>query len=137
MSEERRRILDMLAAGKITAAEAEQLLAALGDKPAAGTSEGPRAKPKHLIVTVNASEGGGANRVNIRVPLQILRAGVKLASLIPPAAKTKVDEAMQEHGLGFNLDSLKPEDIEELIASMGEMTIDVDQDKEKVRIYCE
>ena len=35
-------------------------------------------------------------KVNIRVPLQLLRAGVRLAGLIPTEARTHVNEALRE-----------------------------------------
>lgn len=85
MNEQRKDILDMLAEGKITADEAEQLIAALDrSRPANATSSDvrPAAAPKYLRVEVDTMEGGEPGRVNVRVPLQLLRAGVRLAALI-------------------------------------------------------
>ena len=137
MSEEQRRILDMLAAGKINAAEAERLLEAVGprngEKPAAGG-----AKPRYLVINVDSSgEHGHQGKVHIRVPLQVLRAGVKLASLMPASAKAKINEKLQAQGIGYNLETLRPEDIEELVGALGEFSIDVNDQKDKVHIYCE
>src|SRR5512137_2783073 len=134
MNERRKEVLQMLAAGKITADEAERLIAALErDKaPAAfSAASGPDApvktKPKYLRVVVDAGSGseighrfsgnakGGPTQVNIRVPMQLLRAGVKLASLIPPQAQTYVNEALREKGMTLDLSQLKPENLEELI----------------------
>ena len=90
MNEHRRQILQMLSEGKISADEAERLIAALEERPA-GSSEnvsdsGAKARPKYLRVQVDSEDDGheGPTKVNVRVPMQLLRAGVKLAGLIPP-----------------------------------------------------
>jgi hypothetical protein len=137
MSEEQRRILDMLAAGKINAAEAEKLLEAVtarpGEKPAPGAG-----KPRYLVINVDsAGDFGHPGKVHVRVPLQVLRAGVKLAALMPAAAKNKINEKLQEQGIAYNLDTLRPEDIEDLVGALGELTIDVNDRRDKVHIYCE
>ena len=79
MNEQRRQILQMLAEGKVTADEAERLIDAVErDQPesAPGAALRPKARPKYLRVVMNAedSPGGDASRLNIRVPLQLLRA---------------------------------------------------------------
>jgi len=139
MSEAGRRILTMLAEGKIAVDEAERLLAALGEPVAGGKPTGPagasKPRPKYLRVTVD--KGGGDERVNIRVPLQLLRAGLKLSAVLPDEAKDKVGAALRDKGIDLDLRTARPEDIEELIESLAELTIDVDDRKEKVRIYCE
>lgn len=142
MDEDRRAILEMLAEGKISVAEAERLLAALagGSGPAGGgPDEAPRRpRPKYLRVVVDTDEPGeGATKVNIRVPLNLLRAGVRLSSVIPPEARAKVNLAMREHGVAFDLNQLKPENLEELVEQLGELTVDVDQERTKVRIFAE
>jgi hypothetical protein len=144
MNERRREVLQMLAAGKITADEAEGLLAALEKEPSATAPSGSaeaaaKAKPKYLRVVVDATdpEEGGRTKVNVRVPMQLLRAGVKLASLIPPQAQVYVNDALQEHGMQIDLSSLKPENLEELIDGLSDMTVDVDNPDAKVAVYCE
>lgn len=139
MSEERRRILDMLEQGKISAAEAERLLDALSEAPNLDTTTAypetdSKPKPKYLRVLVEDKD----DNVDVRVPLQLVRAGIKLGALIPKEAMGKVNHAMDEKGLGINLgDLLKPETIEELIESMGELKVDVNGSDGKVRVFCE
>jgi len=73
----------MVAEGKISPAEAEQLLDAVVETGAdadAARAADAKAKPKFLRVLVEES---GGDRVNIRVPLSLLRAGVKFGSLLP------------------------------------------------------
>ena len=114
MNENRRQILDMLAAGKLTVEEAERLLAALDPSPVSvagefsGTTRGSDGVPvktraKYLRVLVEADESmtgmKGNTTVNVRVPMQLLRAGVRLASLIPAQAHEQLDEALSKHGV--------------------------------------
>ncbi|MBV8681699.1 MAG: hypothetical protein JO111_02410 [Caulobacteraceae bacterium] len=138
MSEGRRRILAMLAEGKITTEEAERLLAALDHGIPAAAPEAER-KRRYLRVEVDSHDEGrnSPTRVNIRVPMNFLRAGVRLASVIPPAARDKVNEAMARNGIPFDVDQLKPDTLEALIEQLGEFLIDVDEKDSKVRIYCE
>jgi membrane peptidoglycan carboxypeptidase len=145
MNENRRSILEMLAAGKITADEAERLLAALerGPQPGGGAESAEsraRPKPKYLRVVVQAADaygGEGPTKVNVRVPMQLLRAGVKLTSLIPAQARDQVNQAMRQHGVNFDLGQLKPENLEELIDQLNDLTVDVDNKDAQVRVFCE
>jgi galactose-1-phosphate uridylyltransferase len=146
MNENRRSILDMLAGGKITAEEAERLLAALEEAPPQMAGEqGPASRPagqaKYLRVQVEAENHGSPAKVNVRVPMQLLRAGVRLAALIPKQAHDQFDEAMSKHGVPITLNQIKPENLEELIDHLQDLTVDVDandeRQKAKVRVFCE
>jgi len=143
MNEDRRHVLGMLAEGKITADEAERLIAALGEPRApasfAGETAGPRVnRPKYMRVVVDANDPGeGPTKVNIRVPMQLLRAGVKLGSLIPAHARDQVNAAMAKEGIPFDINQLKPENLEELVEQLNDLTVDVDNERAKVRIFCE
>ncbi len=145
MNEDRRSILDMLAAGKITADEAERLLAALDRTSPSAAASAPdsgypanRPKAKYLRVLVDTDEDDdGPTKVNIRVPMQLLRAGVRLSSVIPPKAREEVNAAMARQGIPFDVNQIRPENLEELVEQLGELTVDVDQEHTKVRIFCE
>ena len=143
MNDDRRSILDMLSEGKITPDEAERLLAAL-DRPQRRSAEAPaepptlRNRPKFLRVQVDAHDRRDRpTRVNIRVPMQLLRAGVRLSSLIPAEARDRIDDAMRRKGVAFDLSQLKPENLDELLEQLNDLTIDVDEDRAKVRIFTE
>ncbi|HEX4741854.1 MAG TPA: hypothetical protein VH353_11030 [Caulobacteraceae bacterium] len=138
MSEDRRRILAMLAEGKITTEEAERLLSAL-DRPTPQAIPDSASPRRYLRVEVDAHDDGrnSPTRVNIRVPMNFLRAGVRLASVIPPAARDKVNAAMARNGIPFDVEHIKPETLEALVEQLGEFLIDVDEKDAKVRIYCE
>ena len=131
MNEERRKILEMLAQGQINADEAERLLAALERGQPAETAQ---RKPKYLRLIVESDDD---TKVNVRAPMQLLRAGVRLASLIPPRARARLNEAMQERGVTLDLAKIKPENLEELIDQLEDVTIDVDEPDVKVRVFCE
>jgi hypothetical protein len=160
MNENRRQILEMLAAGKITADEAERLITAI--EPGSATDPGPatgrtgsaaatngevlpaKPRPKYLRVLVVADETmsgmKGGTTVNVRVPMQFLRAGVRLASLIPAQAHGQLDEAFSKHGVPITLSQIKPENLEELIDHLDDLTVDVDGNDGKavkVRVFCE
>jgi hypothetical protein len=82
--------------------------------------------------------------VNIRVPMNLLRAGVRLAGLIPPQARQHVNDALHQKGIPFNIDQIKPDNLEDLVDQLNELTIDVDvnnkgygDEKVKVRVFCE
>ena len=144
MNDDRRSILNMLAEGKITADEAERLLSALDRAPAPSAVldagyPANRTKAKYLRVQVDTDEAGdgGPTKVNIRVPMQLLRAGVRLSSIIPPKARDEVNAAMQKEGIPFDINQIKPENLEELVEHLSDLTVDVDQEKTKVRIFCE
>ena len=143
MNENRRQILEMLGQGKISAAEAERLLAALErERPAA--TPGPASesrrndKVKYLRVVVDAmDEHDGPTKVNVRVPMQLLRAGVKLTSIIPPRARDEVNEALRKEGIDVDIGKLTPESLEEIIEQLRDLEVNVDHDKAKVRVFCE
>ena len=153
MNENRRQILDMLASGKINADEAERLLAAVESGPATTVGEHSGSVPggatvktraKYLRVLVEAPQEmtglKGPTSVNVRVPMQLLRAGVRLASLIPAQAHQQLDEAFSRHGVPLTLSQIKPENLEELIDHLEDLTVDVattDDGTTKVRVFCE
>jgi len=142
MNENRRQILEMLSAGKITADEAERLIAALEQTPSGasasnGAAAGAKPKPKYIRVVVEDNGKGTNPKVNVRVPMQLLRSGVKLAALIPKPAQQHVNEALQEHGVQLDLSQIKPENLEELVDQLDELTVDVDDKDVKVRVFCE
>jgi hypothetical protein len=143
MKEERRKILDMLAEGKISVDEAEKLLAAIstdeaGEKRSDEESvTGAKLPFKYLRVVVEpGSESGGGERVNIRVPLKLIRAGLKWAAFMPKDVQGKVDAALSEKGINMDFSGIKPDDLDELIANLNDLTIDV-EGKETVKIFCE
>ena len=145
MSEDRKRILGLLAEGKITADEADALLDALSSSAEAPASEavvpssdwptGPSktGTPKFMYVKVS----GGKDTVDVKVPLALLRTGLKLTSLIPPQAMDQINQSMGEAGMSIDFNNIKPEDIDDIIESLREMEVNVHSgDGENVRVFC-
>lgn len=146
MTDNQKKILEMLAEKKISTDEAYRLLNAL-DSDEGGQGEAPRVqtdtalKPKYLRVTVMPKEDADpqhADRVNVRVPMSLVRAGIKLTSLIPSDATDKINDALREKGISFDVRNIKSEDIEELINALGELEVDVETGHgEKVKVFVE
>lgn len=129
MEDNQKKILELLEQDKINASEAERLLDKLRDTSEFASPEAT--KPRYLRIRVNDPDEDGDTVVNIKIPLQLLRAGVKLASLIPQDAQIKINKSMSEKGISFSLNDLSPE-------KMDELDINVNSAEGKtVRIFCE
>ena len=138
MNDNRRQILDMLAQGKITAEEAERLIAALERGGAGATAMTDTDKVKYLRVLVDTIDPmAGPTKVNVRVPMQLLRAGVRLTGVIPASAREEVNNALRKEGIPFDINNLTPQNLEELVEQLRELTVDVNNDNTKVRVFCE
>ncbi|WP_033341565.1 SHOCT-like domain-containing protein [Catenuloplanes japonicus] len=139
MNEHRRQILEMLAEGKVTAEEAERLIDAL-DRQHPEPVPGTKPRPKFLRVLVVADDGtsgDGSSRINIRVPLQLLRAGVRLTALVPPPALAKANTELARAGWPIDLTQLKPQHLDDLIEHLDDLTVDVDDPGSTVKVFCE
>jgi len=141
MDTDRRSILQLLADGKVSADEAERLLAAMERRgPSVPTSTPSRTgSPKYLRVLVDTDEPGqgGPTKVNIRVPMALLRAGVRLTSLMPPQAREHINAEMAKNGVPFDIGQMRPENLEEMLDQLNDLQVDVDQERTKVRVFCE
>ena len=145
MTDNQKRILEMVADKKITVDEAYRLLSLIqpsADSGSDGPKE-PKPSPKYLRVVVDTEhswEDGcdrGPQHINIRVPVALIRAGMKLATLIPPEAYNQVDEKLKNRGIMFDLRNMKPENVEELIQALNDLEVDISGGAEKVRVYTE
>ena len=136
MSVERKQILDMLVEGKITVEQAERLLQKLqvGDTETVSTAASGgdairKGEPKFLRVLVDSHNG---DEVNIRVPLALVRTGIKLSTMLPSHANEQLTEK------GIDLSQLGGLEGQELVEALRDLTVDVDSaDGDKVRIFCE
>jgi hypothetical protein len=142
MSDNQKRILELLAEKKISVDEAQRLLSLTEPEKDTGGGEreepaGAKGKPKYFRVQVQPEEGSGKESVNVRIPMALIRAGIKLTSLIPAHASDEVNDALREKGVDFDVRNLKPEDFEELVAALTDLEVDVKGGREKVHIYVE
>ena len=174
MSDEQRRVLDLLAQGKITVEGADALLRALNAQPATEPDAAPppsardnadvmlhdkparkwrgmfgfgavkvplteRAGARYLKIEVHkpAADGREPKNVNIRVPIALVRGGMRLGTIIGFYADDKVQQRLRERGIDLDLSKLDKADLDNLLNNVGEMTVNVDNGKSQVRISCE
>ncbi len=177
MNTERRKILDMLKEGKISAEDADRLIDKLEELDAA-TQETPEevqdddvviehgigdnigaavasavrgakhaaAKARRVArtLTIRATTGdrprwfciqvasADGDNVNVRLPLKLIQAGVRLAALLPENAR----EAIQDQGI--DLDKLNDLDAEKMVEALQEIDINITTaDGDAIRICCE
>jgi hypothetical protein len=150
MNENEKTILQMLADGKISVEEAQRLLALMKSdneigNDSADVGQKTKTNPRFMHVVVEPKEGIAREdgrhkhhgKVNVRVPLGLIRAGIKLATLIPSDAAEHVDKAFKEKGFSFDIKRLKEEDLESMIEALRESEINVETDYESVKINAE
>jgi hypothetical protein len=131
---ERQEILEMVASGKITAAEAAQMLS--GIRQNAPTAPTPPAPPKVDWVEdapvkgngrkpswlhIRVADADGRNKVSVNVPLRFVKFGLRLGRRFAP-----------------ELEGVKLEELNELLedVEIGPLVEVIDEDKgEQVRIY--
>jgi hypothetical protein len=139
MNEERKKVLEMLAAGKITAEQAEKLLDKLAASPAGpqtpsnepqGGGCGAGAKAKYLRIVVESP--GSSDQVNMRVPLSLVGTGRRLMAVMP----ARVSQKLSEYGIDAAIfASAGSDNLEQVIR---ELNVDVEHGNgKKVRIFCE
>jgi hypothetical protein len=141
-TDDTRRILDLLAQGKITVDDADRLLKALGTRAstdAASDAEADGPRPRWLRINVHkpANDHRREKDVNIRVPIAVVKGGMRLGALIAPLAGEHAARKMRERGFDLDLSKLDGPAFESLLKDMEELNIEVDNGKEQVRITCE
>jgi len=134
MSEERKKVLEMLANGTISVADAEKLLEKLAEPvsteaTAEGRSSSKPGKPRFMRIVIDKP---GQEQVNIRMPLSFMRSGTGLLAVLP----TKVNEKLTELGVDFSARGAMNE--KEWAEAIDNMNVDIEKGNgKKVRIFCE
>ena len=139
MNENSRRVLEMLSEGKVSVDEAERLLSLVDAEPETTTAVQPLAPPRpgaarYLRVTIDSDDD---EHIDVRVPLALIKAGVKLHTLLPAQAATGINTALQDNGINVDIDNLRTEDLEQLIDALSEIEVNIQDGDDKVRVYCE
>lgn len=142
-----KRILELLADKKITVDEADQLLRAIGatggdsgSASAQTAGEGPApAAAKWLRVTVDKKrqDGRPPKQVSIRVPMALVRGGVKLGAIVPRMAGDPLGKHLREQGIDVDFSKIDLSQLDGVLNNLGETTIDVDEGRAQVKITCE
>jgi hypothetical protein len=100
-SPERLKILKMIQDGKITAEEGIELLDMLGDKGSKGkggvveTPAAPRSNAQWFRVVVTDTVTG-KTRVNVRLPISLVNAGMKMGAKFSPQVEGLDQEKLAE-----------------------------------------
>ena len=134
MSEERKKVLEMLAKGTISVADAERLLEKIAQPPspearAEGRSSSEPGKPRFMRIVIDKP---GQDQVNIRMPLSFMRSGTGLLAVLP----TRINEKLAELGVDFSARGAMSE--KEWAEAIENMNIDIEKGNgKKVRIFCE
>jgi hypothetical protein len=142
MSAETRKVLEMLAAGKISAEDAERLLDKLAGTGAA-SSAAPSSAPPNAGATNTAEsprprfiriqiERPGRDGIDMRVPLSSMRGGSQWMAFLP----IRLADKLNEYGLDFSsLDRMNEQDFRK---AMERMNVDIQgRSGKRVRIYAE
>ena len=145
-----RRILDLLAQGKTTVDEADRLLKALGDAQAqAGdtTADGTeRPTPSWFRINIHkpANDHRQAKDVNIRVPVSVMKGGMRLGAIIATFAGEKAARRMRERGIDLDLSKINGDlsklngpEFDQFLKSLDDVNIEIDDGKAQVRITTE
>jgi hypothetical protein len=140
MSEHRKKVLEMLADGKITPEEADQLLDRL-DKPEqkstdveshTGTDPAAKKKIRFLRVDIQGKDRNSEEaQIKVKVPLALLKTGLKLGALMPQDAKDQLDSQ------GINLSHLAELHGEELIQALADLDVNIESEQGCVKVYCD
>jgi len=135
MSEETKKVLEMVAEGKISASDAEKILEKLagsaqgsGAQKDGGPAESSGKKPRFLRIVVDKP---GQDQINIRMPLSFTRSGRSLLAVLP----SRVGERLAE--LGIDVSALGAKNGEDWVQALENADINVERGDKKVRIFCE
>ena len=140
MSNETKRVLDMVAAGKITVDEGERLLGVLGAGQSASPPPGETERPVPRFLKMEAAATGKDGKdegFRMRVPLDLLRAGIKMRALIPKARRDKINEKLTEKGIEGDIFEMSDDQIDTLIRSLGELEMEGGDSDGSFRLYLE
>ena len=135
MSEERKKVLEMLSQGKISVEQAEKLLTAITGADASPAKDIVKKAAKYIKVEVKSKKG---DNVNVRIPMQLIKAGMKFQALIPESARQQVNNALAAKGVNVDIGKLKPEDLDELVQALSELEVNVNSEGgDLVHVFCE
>jgi hypothetical protein len=147
MTDESKKILDMLEQGKINAEQAEKLLSALNANsfgsdiptpPDVPPIPGRKAQWFKVRVYDDESE---TPKVKVSLPVNVLRILAKLGMTFKGAMPNKLSEQLKEKGINFDLENMDAKDLEQLIDSLTQngplKIVEVNDKNQRVEIFVE
>ena len=150
-TDDTRRILDMLSQGKITVDEADRLIKALSaDRPAETAAADPATdgqRVRWFRINIHKPAKDPTHRpkdVNIRVPIAVVKGGMRLGAIIATFAGENAAQRMKERGLDLDLSTINGDlsrmngaEFDTFLKSLDDMHIEIDDGKSQVRITSE
>ena len=150
-TDDTRRILDMLSQGKISVDEADRLLKAMSaDPPAGNAAAAPSTdttRARWIRINIHKPAKDETHRpkdVNIRVPIAVVKGGMRLGALIGTFAGEKAARRMKAQGLDIDLAKINSDlsqmngpEFDEFLRSLNDTNIEIDDGKAQVRITAE
>jgi len=85
---------------------------------------------------VDAGADPNADRLNIRVPIGLIKSGVRLMSLVPGAAADRVNQVLADRGIDLDFKNLDADRLEEILDDGG-FKIDITEGDVRIRISVE
>jgi len=150
-----RRVLDMLSQAKISIDDADRLIKAMRTERPADTatatadpaSDGGRQPVRWFRINIHKPAKDEANKpkdVNIRVPIAVVKGGMRLGAIIATFAGEKAAQRMKERGLDLDLSTINGDlsrmngaEFDTFMRSLDDMNIEIDDGKSQVRITAE
>ena len=112
--------------------EADELLGS------SATAKAGDCAPKFLRLMLEPKPGCGSERkVDIRVPLGVLRSGLQIAQSLPATRRGQMTIALGTHTLAFDVSKLNTESADEFLGQFKDLSTDIDREKETLRLFCE
>jgi class 3 adenylate cyclase len=95
----------------------------------------PKKDPRQIIIQFvpKDKDNSQADTVTIKIPVQVLKAGVKFSSFIPDHVKDQILEVLHTRGLDVD-SSLNSEEIDLFLASLSGSTVVTERDDAKISI---
>lgn len=142
LSVSKQKIIDLLAEDKVTIDDALRLLGRANESVRTNEASeefgnnsqtaiarfSPKKRPKFLRVLI---QDGESEKVDVRVPLKLVKLGMVSSDFVPQG----VLDAVTEHGIDFeNLSGLSDDDFYE---AFGSLRVDIVDDDSSVQVFCE
>ena len=146
-NEDTRRILEMVSQGKLTVDDADRLLKAMAAAGGTTAPDGGAAPAPKRWLRINIHKPADEHRphakdVNIRVPMGVVRGGMRLGAIIATFAGEKAVRRMKVNGIDLDLAAINGDlsklhgpEFDAFVNALHD--IDIDDGKSRVRITSE
>ncbi len=125
MSDEKRRVLELLAEGKVNVNEAEKLLRALEPENSAALDipSGGGSVPKYLFMVAHDDKKGDGSKgvFRMKMPLSLLRAGIKMKAPIPEEARESALSKLKAKGIEIDPFELSEDQVDDFLRALSEL----------------